>query len=585
LLALLVSQASAQVGAAGTDTTVLVADPGDVLGSARAAQADFERFRERHLPFRFGSAGGPCDEVVGRLCTWYGEGEWRPTPDPAEVVLAREELVDALDSLQRLSPGDGWILAQRVWYRGEGGDWDGALATTYECRADPWWCAALEGLALHGLGRYDDAEDAFRRALERMDGPRAREWRMSERVGDRDAREWLRDREFAGPDSLAAGLDLLWRLADPLYLVAGNDRHTEHYARWTVATLKEEARNPFRMSWGEDLEELTVRHGWEIGWERSPARSLGGPFTITGHKHPEAREYLPSGATLAAPAEAAPDAFLADRRRPRSLYAPVYAPIILPMDGQVAVFRRTEGVVVVATAFLPMDTSFHATHEHERPWMEPGSQAGMPDRIGLFAVPVDGGRTLERTRSGSAEGAVALALPARDWVLSAESWSPELRRAGRQRQGLAARPAPPDIAVLSDLLLLSGGQGAPASLEAALPSALRRLEVLADEPLAVAWEVAGLGFRAETLVFELSVDRTDRNVLRRIGEFLGLSDRPPSLSLSWEETGPTAPTHVFRHLELDLPPLDPGLYEITLTLRTTGRSDAVSRRAFTVVQP
>jgi len=584
-LALLTFPVRAQVGAAGSDTAAVVADPGDALGRARAAQADFEVRRERHLPFTFGSAGGPCDEVVGRLCTWYGEGEWRPTPDPDEVVAARAALLFELDSLQRLSPTEAWILGQRVWYRAEGGDWEGALATTRDCRAEAWWCAALEGLALHGLERYGDAEAAFGRALALMDGARALEWRMSERVIDRDARERLRDLEFGGPDSLAAGLDLLWLLADPLYLVPGNDRLTEHYARWTVATLKEGARNSFRMSWGADLEELTVRHGWEIGWERSPAYTLGGPFSITGHKHPEAREYMPSGETWAAPTEAAHDAFLADRRRPRSLYAPAYAPVVLPMEGQLAVFPRTDGVAVAATAFLPEDTSFHAAHAHERPWMAPGGQAGMADRIGLFALPVDGGRSLERARSGTAEGALLLDLREGGWVLSVESWSPERRLAGRFRMGLAGRSALPDVAVLSDLLLLEGGRGGPESLEAALPAALARLEVEAGQPLAVAWEVAGLGFRAETLGFEVSVDRTDRNVFRRLGELLGFAERPPSLALSWEEPGPAGPTHLFRHLDLDLPPLDAGEYEITLTLRTTGRSDAVSRRAFTVVGP
>ncbi|HUP52365.1 MAG TPA: hypothetical protein VM198_07805, partial [Longimicrobiales bacterium] len=59
----------------------------------------------------------------------------------------------------------------------------------------------------------------------------------------------------------------------------------------------------------------------------------------------------------------------------------------------------------------------------------------------------------------------------------------------------------------------------------------------------------------------------------------------PSLALSWEEPGPDHPTPHFRHLGLALPPLDPGHYEITLTLRTEGRSDAVTRQAFQVAEP
>ena len=576
---------SAQVGSAGTDTASIVADPGDVRGGARSAQARFERERERHLPLTFASGGGDCDEVVGRLCTWLGEGEWRPSPDPEEVKRLREELLSELDSLQRLSPGDGWIVGQRVWYRAEGGDWQAALANARACRAERWWCDALEGLALHGLGHHIEAEIAFEGALERMDDERARDWRLLERVVDGDTRDWLRDLERMGPDALEAGLQWLWRLADPLYLVEGNDRLTAHYARWTVATLKEGARNPFRMSWGEDLEELTVRTGWELGWERSRSRTLGGPFTITGHKHPEAREWMPSAKALTASTAVSAEEFLADRTRPRSLYAPPYAPIVLPMDAELTVFPRMDETLVVATAFLPEDTTYHADHDHERPWLEPDEQAGMPDRIGVFAVPVRGGHAVARRNEGSTEGALLLELSPGGYVLSVESWSPEQRRGGRLRTGLDARPVPADVAVLSDLLLLAGDRPTPTSLEEALPAALPRARIGPRQRIAIAWEIAGLGFRAETLQLELAVDRTDRNVFRRLGEFLGVSERPPSLALSWEEPAPTAPSHLFRHLALDLPTLDPGTYEITLTLRTAGRSAAVTRKTLEVVEP
>jgi hypothetical protein len=144
---------------------------------------------------------------------------------------------------------------------------------------------------------------------------------------------------------------------------------------------------------------------------------------------------------------------------------------------------------------------------------------------------------------------------------------------------------PPDVAALSDLLLLEGDRPSLASLDEAVPAALSRLEILPGQPLAIAWEVAGLGFRPEILQFEVSVDRTGRNIFRRFGELLGLSERPPSLALSWEEPGLDHPAPYFRHLDLELPALDPGEYEITLTLRTEGRSDAVTYQTFRVLDP
>ncbi len=575
----------AQVAVTGSDTLNIVADPGDARGAARSRQAAFERARERHLPRTLGSHGGPCDEVVGRLCTWFGEGEWYPTPEPEDLRELRADLVADLDSLQGLIPSDSWVLGQRVWYRGESGDWSGALDAARECGAAPsWWCAALEGLALHGLHRYPEAAVAFERALAEMDPELALEWRVPDRAVDSDGRAILEAAVTSAGETLVDILDRLWWLSDPLYLVEGNDRMTAHYARWTVATLKDGARNPYRLSWGRDLEELTVRHGWEIGWERSWASTPGSRNDITGHKDPEGRDYLPAGRVLADPTTATALDLAADRARPRSLYAPSYAPVLLPMDGQLALFPRGNRIAIVATHFLPADTTYHAEHDHPRPWMDAGDQAGLEDRIGLFAIPVDGGPRAADRRVGSTEGALMVEVPVGAWVVSAESWSPERRRAGRLRIGFDRAPVPLDVATLSDLLLIAPTGVPPTSLAEALPHALRAPEIVTGQGLAIVWEVAGLGLRPEALRFAVAVERVDRGVLRRIGEALRLAPRPASVALSWEEPGPERPTHHFRHLDLALPRLDPGVYTVSLTLRTAGRDDVISRRTFRVAE-
>ena len=575
----------AQVATVGPDTTADAApDPGDVLGQARGAQARFERTRLRHADLSFGGGGGECDEVVGRFCTSYHEGEWYPQEEAEEIVAERISLLSELDSLQDLLPGDEWILGQRAWYRADGGDWAGALATARACTPAPTWrCSALEGLALHGAGHYGPALGAFETALDLMPPGAALEWRIPERAVERAVRGDLRDATTAGPDSLAAALATLWILADPLYLVDGNDRLTEHYARWTVSTLKEDARNPYGIRWSTDLEELTVRHGWELGWERTIHTMFVGREGAIGHKHPEGRDYLPSAAAWRDLSAAAPEDLVADRREPRSLYAPRYAPVLLPIESAVAVFPRGDRTVLVGLPYLPEDTTFHAAHRHPRPWLDAGDQAGMSDRIGLFAVPIAGGDgSVQIVEAG--EGALMLDVPLGDYVVSVESWSPERRRAGRARMGVRVARAPEDIATASDILLLRGTERPPRSLEEALPSALVRPGVQSSDPLAIAWELSGLGFRPETVEYELSVERGGRNVFRRIGEFLGLADRPQPLALSWQEPAPDYPTHQFRHLNLDLPPLDPGDYRITLTVRTATRSDVVVTKDFQVVE-
>jgi hypothetical protein len=575
--------AVAQVARGVLDTTLVVVDPRDAASAARSAQASFERARERHLPVRLGSRSGECDEVVGRFCTWHDEGEWVPVADPEELRALRAELLSTLDSLQSLAPSNTWMLGQRVWYRGEGGDWEGALAVARRCLGEPsWWCAALEGLALHGLRRFAEAEVAFDTALARMDPELALEWRIPEHAVDRDGREVLATVRAAGGEPLALVLDRLWWLADPLYLVASNDRKTAHYARWTVATVKEEARNLYRMRWGRDLEELTVRHGWEVGWERVRGGQLGRPDDIVGHKEPAGRDYLPSGRTLADPTTAPAEDLVAHRRRPRSLYAPPYAPVLLPMEGQLARFPRGDRLVVVASQFLPEDTTFHAAHDHPRPWLDVGDQVGMPDRVGLFGMPVDGGERVATSRMGSAEGALSIELSEGAWLLSSESWSPERRRAGRTRRIVEHRAAQPGAAILSDLLLLAPSPVPPESLEDAVAHALLASEIASGDSLGIVWEVSGLGYRPEILDFEVTVERTGRGVFRRLSELFRLAAPPTAVALAWEEAAPDRPEVAFRYLGIALPELERGTYEVTLTLRSRGRSDAVARREFDV---
>jgi hypothetical protein len=78
------------------------------------------------------------------------------------------------------------------------------------------------------------------------------------------------------------------------------------------------------------------------------------------------------------------------------------------------------------------------------------------------------------------------------------------------------------------------------------------------------------------------VERTGRNVLRRLGEVLRLASPPTGVAISWEEPGPDQPGTVFRHLDLTLTDLEEGSYEVRVTVRGQGRPEAVARREFRV---
>jgi hypothetical protein len=161
------------------DTTTFTPDSSDLRGTARAAQALYERRRLRHLPVTSISFTDACDETIGRFCSWYDEGDWSPEPEPPDVEALRSALLAVLDSVQRYRPGDGWVLGQRVWYHSEAGRWQDALNVSRACDVvEPWWCASLQGFALHGLQRYPEAALAFECSLLSMDAERVQEWRI-----------------------------------------------------------------------------------------------------------------------------------------------------------------------------------------------------------------------------------------------------------------------------------------------------------------------------------------------------------------------------------------------------------------------
>jgi hypothetical protein len=554
-------------------------EPVDAGDAARDAQARFERERVRWLPSNRSWGGGPCDEILGRMCLRDDPGgDWYPEPEDARIGTARETLLAALAEAGARAPGDPWIVGQRVFYLGEAGRWDEALALAAapECAGAGGWCGALRGLALHALGRFPEAEAAFRAALSELDPERAAEWSDPEWLLDGAGRRWWSDLD---PPARASETPRLWALADPLLLVPGNDLLTEHWARRTVAWIRENARNPYGMRWGSDLEQLLVRYGWEVGWERAEGRiyDAPGPGGVIGHHHPESRPLFPPSVALR-DAAAAPEAeWIPDDRLARTAYAPGYAPVLLPGAGQLAVFPRGDRMVVVGAYALPDDTTRHAGHAHAGrdsvapPWRD------RPDEAGLFLLDeADPTAVPPAARaSGRTSGGLVVEAPAGRWVASLEVLSPTVRRAGRTRTGIARDPQPPDVFTLSDLLLVDGPLPVGASVEDAAAHALPRTWLRVGERFGVVWELFGLGYREEVLSYRLTVAGEGDGVIRRALRLLGLAGRERDQRLEWDEPAPERSGPALRGVEVELPPVPPGRYRLRLEIETRGRSPLV----------
>ncbi len=570
-------------------------DSSDLLGVARRAQSRFERRRRATLPWTPGESGHPCDNRVGRFCQWHDEDSgWRPIADTPEVVRLREGLLAELSELSVRIPGDRWILGQRIFYLAEAGRWGQAMEVAGACGVEPtWWCDVLLGFAQHGAGRYGPAMSSFRRGLSGMDPKKAREWRYPEVLLDGRAKAVMNDAADEEWELLRARF---WILADPLYLMSGNDRETEHYARWTYSEMSDRARSPRGVPWGSDLEELTVRYGWDRGWERRrpSVGSLGQESMTVGHDLPGTREFVPPGVVLERP-------WLTDRgswlpkERPREAHVAAYSPDLDPGVGQVAVFHRGDSILVAAATRLP-ERSDHqsvtevmvgeipsAEPEGPLPWAQP-EFLDQPAQVGLFLIDPENGLR-EARRFGESEGVLALSAPAGRYLMSLEAWAPDERRAGRIRLGLVTDSVPQDLATLSDLIILDPVDTPPARLDQALPLMRPSLELVSGQPLAVGWEIFGLGWREERVDFELSVSEEGEGVLERVGRWLGLGggdDEP--LQIGWSEPGPGHTGPWFRSVNVDLPELEAGEYLLRLEVSVRGREPLVRTRAVQILR-
>jgi hypothetical protein len=629
--------AGAGVGAGsnGTATTSVgphgnapaqVADSIRLHRAARDAQARFERIRVQHAPWSQWPSGGPCDEVVGRFCLrfppeprggWSEDPTWRPPPDAPAVVVAREELLMELARVGLDQPGNAWVAGQRVRYLGEAGRWEEALEVAQECQVPrPGWCAGLEGLSLHHLGRTRDSEAAFDRALEELPPEDRERWLSLEWVVDRDAWGDLRGAEGTELQELETRI---WILSDPLFLVEGNAFRTLHLARKMRGELNSEARNPHGLSWGRDMEEMLVRYGPEVSYERVRDRSyVPGPVPVVGRYDPFSRGIVPDASALRTPETAEPSAFTTVERRVRSRHAPVHAPTIYHLDPQVARFRRGDEMMVVAAWSLepPLPAGPDSAEA------EPRAEAL---EAGVFLLPVEemdaqvlvAGNGAARNRdSGGIHGVASVRALPRGHVLSLEILDREGRRAWRHRRGITLPVLPRGVVGLSDVLLLdASGKPDPGATQPEFlapdtsdpatvsePGEAGRLEdhldralpgnALTPGPVEVAWEVYGLPPELDRLPFRVTVEEDDRGLLRRAGEALRLLSPPPPVEIRWEEGrllpagdstgrsggGVRPEDALFRRVLLDLSGLAPGRYRLTLRLALPGRTDVASTR-------
>lgn len=572
---------------------------------ARRAQEEFERLRAAHAPLHQGGGAGGCDEVVGRFCLRYLSGlpeDWTPPEEDPRVVSGREDLLSLLEELGDSLPGDQWILGQRIAYLGEISEWERAHEIALGCRPSGWWCSAYRGTTLHFLGAIEEAEAAFAQARREMSEEQLREWE--------DIRPLL---EFPLVDRLAElsadSLELLhsriWRLADPLFLLSGNDVRSAHDARQTLASIRAEGENAYGLSWGEDLHEIFVRYGPEVAYQQAEAPRPGVyPIPLVGRFDPLARGFFPTAAQLGSPADITLGSWRTDERSVRSRYTPVGAERVGALEVQQARFRRGDDhLLVLGWRVSGADLPWSMEDDGESD-ADPGDGAADPNTPpegALFLLPLyeewdlDAGRNavaIEFGDDGSPAGILAAPAPSGSFLVSLELHDPPRSRGWRARHGVRLLPLPEGVPGLSDLLLLAPDEpqeeASPFqpsdedSLALHLARVLPSLRIEGDS-VEVAWESYGTGADAGAARYTLSVSPEGEGTLRRVLEFLRISRPRAAAEISWEEVPGTREvpgTPNFRRVTLDLSDFPPGRGKIRLQMQLPGREEMVSEVFF-----
>ncbi len=426
---------------------------------------------------------------------------------------------------------------------------------------------------------FIEAEEVFRDAIAAMPDSVRDDWTTPRYILTEDARE-----NFAAlsPEERERTWELFWHLSDPLFLFQGNDRLTDHWARWVVAYLRRDAADPLGIPWEQDVEETLVRYGRNTGYSRSmqPMRfgSLQDTRRMVGHHHPKSRGYLFPEQFLESPSDIPPESWITAPREARTWYAPPYAPDMRGLETQVGRFRADDAMRVIG-AYRPTIPE----EDGERvvsPW-GPGGPTGEVPYASIFLVPVDGGPDVN-VIGREVEGVLSIEARPGRYVSGLEVVDRENRRAWRARQGVAQLPLADGAVDVSDLMILREGAPLPESLEEAIPLVRPGVRLRVGETFGVFWETYGLRV-AEPVRVSIGFTSGRPGFLTRVGEFLGVIQPEEAVDITFQDSGPDGVQSAFRSVRLELPDLDPGEYTLHLRLELAGRTPVVTSRPIVVV--
>lgn len=453
--------------------------------------------------------------------------------------LDLDQLAFTLGNAMEAFPEEGWFVGQYVYLLLARRADDQAVAAAWACGAD-WWCSALRGLALHETGRYVEAGAAFDQALAGMPDERRCRWRDVTPLLEESARNVYRRTDCA---DRVVFEQRLWWLSDPLMVLQGNDRRTEHFARQVRDSILSGSQAPLFRGWDAGLSELQLRYGLPHHWISRPAWA---------HYHFPNYHFVPAARGLSSDDTLGPDAWAlhAPLAETRERYQPAYGFMAELRHHQLALFKRGDSMLV-AGALAPAE--------------EPIGQFA-PFAVGLaIAQTPESATAIQLVGNRRGRTSLTLMAPRTRVLLGLEALSQEYEVAGRVRLRLDPPAWGPGPAV-SDLILYAPDSLLPQTVEQAASAMLGTQQLLRSEPVGVFWEMYDFARGTEARITVTAIPLKARvGVLRRLGRIVGLSRTPSRVVVSLDQQlfGGAVES---RALVLDLGSLVEGPYRLEVSV-------------------
>lgn len=548
-------------------------DSARALRSAHRAQESFEFTRKLYLPREAGVGSHHCDVRIGRWCVWNDEtNDRKPPPENAHIIQARAKLLALLDSTAARFPGDEWVAAQEVRYLIEAKRFGDATRVADRCVAggSTYRCRAYGAVALHDSGAVAAADSASTDALAAMPDSVRCKWMDIKLLLDDDIADRYAHANCITRERLAT---TFWRLTTPLYLRNGDFR-SEFLARVAHGEMERDSRTPMGSTTESAFRETALRYGYDTWFVRDdpPAGSMA-EAPVAGYREGgSGYNFVPAYEVFASPVDLREDDWDLKQRTARTLYGPSYARRFTSIPApQIAIFRRGDSALVVAAYDVHDDTLF--------------ARRGL--EAALFTVPIDSDK-LDDPRgtidsSAKRTGLLTTSAPWLPMIASVELLDSAYKSAARARVGVRL-PASEGRLGISDLLLFAprSADSLPHRLEDALPLALHSDEVNGNTPVGVFWEAYGVRPAGESFAVAIGIDRIQDGWMRRAAQRLHLASPFSPMKLRWTELPEGANGIASRSVTLDLTKLEPGRYEISVSVSSMAGLPIVAKREVTI---